>query len=153
MNNTSFYIREADINDIYEIRKCNKSSLIIYYPYNIYKLFINNSNKIVLVSHINENICGYIMGEHKNKTNKFHIFSFAVYKKYRRNKIGTNLINKIIDLSLKRYDGIKNISLYVMLSNKEAISFYEKNGFTKNKLIKDYYSSGSDAYVYTKNIL
>lgn len=152
-NNKQIILRLANNDDIYELRRCNKLCLPVYYPYNIYENFINSSNSIVIVMAMNKKIIGYIIGEKSEEVlDRFHIISFAVCKEFRKNKIGTLLMNKIISLAIYKYKYVKKISLYVMKTNEIARSFYEKLGFENTKLMKNYYSFNEDGYLYMKNI-
>lgn len=145
---------EANTDDAYLIRKCNKDCLPVYYPSGVYNQFIDSSNYIVIVAKHDNTVIGYIIGENnENSIDRFHIISFGVLKEYRKNKIGTHLMNKIIILASKRFRHIRQISLYVMVSNKTAISFYKSIGFNIVKIMKNYYESfNQDGYLLIKEI-
>ena len=70
-----------------------------------------------------------------NKTAK--IQTLGVIKEYQNNKIGTQLIKKIIEELM--VFGIKNISLIVQETNTVAIRLYTKHGFEIEKEMNDYY--------------
>jgi len=75
-----------------------------------------------------------------------HITNIAVEYDYRRKKIGSKLLLKLIEEAQNR--GSKVISLELRKSNMAALSFYKKFGFRIFGLRKNYYSdTGEDAVV------
>lgn len=73
------------------------------------------------------------------------ILNLFVSEKYRGLKIGTLLINKVIDICTK--DSIKMITLEVRFNNEYAKKMYEELGFTVSHIRKKYYANGDDAYL------
>ena len=69
-----------------------------------------------------------------------------VDEKYRNHGIATKLLNYVIE-----NNNISNITLEVRESNVIAINFYEKNGFKKAALRKNYYKN-EDAILMIKKI-
>ncbi|MGH1374120.1 MAG: GNAT family N-acetyltransferase [Cellvibrionaceae bacterium] len=57
------------------------------------------------------------------------IWGMYIYKSYRKSNVGTLLINYVKDWSAENEE-IKVLWLQVTESNRPAISFYEKHGFT-----------------------
>lgn len=154
-NTVQIILKEASSLDVYGIRQCNKNCLPVYYPYGYYNQVIDSENNIVLLAKNNDTVIGYIIGElSSDYPDRFHIISFAVLKEYRKNKIGTNLMNKIIEVAKKRFINLNKISLYVMISNISAIKFYESLDFKKEKLLKNYYQSfNQDGLLYIKHLI
>ena len=66
---------------------------------------------------------------------------------YRKCGIATKLLNFMIS----KYENIKNITLEVRESNKEAINFYLKNGFKEVTKRKNYYED-EDGILMIKNL-
>jgi [ribosomal protein S18]-alanine N-acetyltransferase len=147
-------IKEAKNEDVYELRKCNKACLPVYYPYGAYTNFIESNKSIVLIAKCDNNVIGYVIGEiNMEYPDRFHIISFGVCSKFRKNKIGTVLMNKIIEMVQKKYFSTTKISLYVMASNDVAINFYKSIGFKADKLMKNYYQSfNEDGYLFIKKL-
>ena len=81
-----------------------------------------------------------------------HITNVAVSPEYRRKKIGEALLKQIIDDCYK--NKAKYITLEVRVSNKAAISLYEKYGFKSLGVRKGYYQNNNeDALImWTENI-
>ena len=79
-----------------------------------------------------------------------HITTLAVVPEYRKQGLGSRLLRFLMDLAL--HLGAVKMSLEVRTSNAEAIRLYEKNGFVKRGLRKQYYQD-EDAYIMWKDDL
>lgn len=64
----------------------------------------------------------------------YRLYSLAVLEEYQGQKIATHLLQ----YSLKK-STVNSFSLEVKQSNKSAIALYEKFGFKKRKILKEYY--------------
>lgn len=69
----------------------------------------------------------------------------VVEEKYRGLGIGSEFLDY-----LSRDLDVKKINIEVRVSNEGAIAFYEKNGFTRVRPIKNYYKDGEDALAMEK---
>lgn len=67
----------------------------------------------------------------------------------RRKKIGSSMLNHVI--SILKENNVENITLEVKVTNKEVISFYEKNKFKSVAKRKGYYH-GVDAYLMERRL-
>ena len=73
------------------------------------------------------------------------IFTIAVDEAYRKRGIGEELLSHLIEKS--KASGAREIWLEVSVKNFKAIGLYEKFGFEKNGIRKNYYQKlGEDAY-------
>ena len=134
-------IEDAIINDIYNIEKCGKRCLPIYYKAtDLYFLINQNNYKIMKLCNDNK-LYGYTVIEKRINSN--HIMSIGIYPQYRRRGYGEMLINKIKDMHVN-----KTITLNVQKNNEAAICFYKKNGFKIIGELINYYSNleCKDAY-------
>ncbi len=77
---------------------------------------------------------------------ELHVHSIAVVEWFRGKGIGRRLMEETIRLA--RLRGLKRVRLEVKAGNAAAISLYEKLGFERKALLKNYYADGSDAYLY-----
>ena len=74
------------------------------------------------------------------------ITNLAVHPHWRRRGVGSRLLLELLDYAFKI--GLQGISLEVRVSNEGAQALYEKLGFTKVGVRKNYYQEiGEDAYV------
>lgn len=75
-----------------------------------------------------------------------HITNIAILPEYRGQKLGEALLRKMIEISISM--GVVRMTLEVRVSNHVAISLYEKLGFQKGGIRKNYYTDNhEDAYV------
>ncbi len=81
---------------------------------------------------------------------KAQISSFVVKKEYRNKGYGFKFINFIFE-KLKSL-GIREVTLEVRPSNKEALSLYQKVGFEQVAIRRTYYNNGEDAFLMYKRL-
>ena len=84
--------------------------------------------------------------------NCIYIMTIGVMDEFRKMKIGTNLLNRIIDIGLKNKLCV-GIFLDVIYYNNSAIKFYKKNDFKKVMTNKNYYNikgNKYDSYVFLR---
>jgi len=74
-----------------------------------------------------------------------HLISIAVLEPHRGKGLGSKLLENTI-LAAKRHNA-DSVFLEVRVSNEPAIRLYEKFGFKKVRIIREYYRDGEDAYV------
>src|SRR4051794_19417405 len=81
-----------------------------------------------------------------------HVTTFAVHPRYRRRRIGEQLLLSLLDLSLDRH--AREATLEVRLSNLAARRLYEKYGFRPVGIRPRYYSDNQeDALIMTTSPL
>jgi ribosomal protein S18 acetylase RimI-like enzyme len=73
---------------------------------------------------------------------------FAVREKHRRHHIGTMLLRRI-EKDLKSM-GQRKVFVSTEDSNSVAKSFYTRNGFRTEGVIRDYYGNGEDELIMSK---
>ena len=124
-------INKLNINDINRVNELGKELNT-----NFIKLFhienLNN-NEIIYTYKIENNVLGFI--HIFDNIDNVEILNIVVDKKYRKQHIGSKLLDYIIN----KYH--KNIILEVNSSNKAAISLYQKNNFKEINLRKKYYGT------------
>lgn len=129
-------IRRAKCTDIPDIININKASLpVVYNKEEWIQLIIYHTTFIALNQ--NEPISYITTWEETHPHppyKKAHIVTFATLPTYRSQGIGAKLLHHIV----KHWSPLP-ITLNVMCTNKRAIKFYKKHGFTQNKRLKNYY--------------
>lgn len=66
-----------------------------------------------------------------------YILSLGVHKKYRRNGIGSLLLDSLVNhLTIVERNRVKAIFLHVLTTNQTAILFYERRRYINNIQIK-----------------
>lgn len=79
------------------------------------------------------------------------IYTIAVDEAFRGQNIGTFMLERLVNDC--RRMGVKKIWLEVSTKNLPALSLYEKLGFEKIRLRKNYYSkTNEDAYIMLKEL-
>lgn len=136
-----YTILEATFNDYIRIEEIGKNSLPLFYSVNNLRLLKSTNHNIFKIFN-NDNILGFMVCKEDLKNNNIHILSIAIVKEYRKNKLGTYLLDY-----LKKKN--KNISLYVHTINTTALNFYIKNNFKIFEVMFGYYTifkTDNDAY-------
>ena len=128
-----FSINKIEKKDLQQIENIGKECLPIFYCSSDLFFLLMDSNYILYKAHNKDNIFGFIIAEIKDNKERIHIKTIAISKKYRRNGIGKDLINKL------KNKNIPEISLYVLENNTDAIKFYYKQDFIFIKKIVEYY--------------
>ncbi|MBQ2472613.1 MAG: ribosomal protein S18-alanine N-acetyltransferase, partial [Acholeplasmatales bacterium] len=110
---------------------------------------LSNSMSHFYVYEDRNEIIGYISISFDGEQGE--ILNFCVNKGYQHNGIGTKLLAYAINILHSK--GAKSFILEVRESNIGAISLYEKFGFKRISLRKNYYSNNENALVYLKEMI
>lgn len=125
---------QEDIDGVYEVEK---TAFPIPWPKRSFEEELKNLLAYYFVARIENRIVGYIgmwfvMDE-------CHITNIAVHEEYRRQKIASKLIEKMLE-ECKEH-GTTYIELEVREKNLAAQKLYEKYGFQEECIRKDYYKN------------
>ncbi|KAJ3153793.1 hypothetical protein HDU86_005126 [Geranomyces michiganensis] len=71
--------------------------------------------------------------------NRVYIMTLGVLSPYRRLRLGSELLTRIIE-AVEQDQSAAELALHVQTTNVQALAFYERHGFVKVGLCKDYYS-------------
>lgn len=131
---------ENNVEDIYKLEvECLQS-------YEIYSKDIIKSNleqHFNLLAEINEEIVGYVAFSYIEDQSE--LLKICVLPHYQRLGVGSKLLKRSIDLLAEK--NVNEIFLEVSEENSKAISFYEKFGFSRIAIRKNYYSNGTNAII------
>lgn len=137
-------IRQVEPQDIFSVAKIAHESLPEQYSPNLFNTFYETFPKGFLIAQKYQKIVGFLVGIKIDESNA-KILMLAISKEYRRQGIGSALINKFLK---EMYSNkIKIINLEVRTNNKIAIDFYKKFGFKIDEKIKEFYNFKEDAYI------
>lgn len=135
-------IRRVSISDYKDIYMLNKELGYLYEEEKVrgkIKYIIENKKDIILVAYINNNIIGYIHGSEYEllySDSLINILGFVVKESYRKNGVGTALIDKLEEIAIeKKYSGIRLVS---GIDREDAHRFYERNGYIYRKEQKNF---------------
>jgi ribosomal-protein-alanine N-acetyltransferase len=141
-------IRRATPNDIFKIERIEKE----VFPNPLTSSFLldelsNNPFAIYFVYELNLEVVGYI--GFRKVDEAVEMMNFAILKDYQGENIGQTMLYETMNYFKK--EGTKSIILEVRKSNKKAQHIYEKMGFIKSHVRKNYYEN-EDAFVYIKEV-
>lgn len=140
-------MRKSDIEIILDIERSSNS-----YPWTK-KNFLDclEKNYYCLVQEIQNEVSGFAI--QSIAIDESHLLNIGVKKNYRRKGFGEEILNQIILFS--KVMGCKKIFLEVRISNIRAIKLYEKEGFRKVDIRKNYYKlreGREDALIMVKRL-
>lgn len=134
-------IKKMLISDLDNISETLTTCFDDFWNYNILKSELENNNSQYIVAKIGKNIVGF--AGIIDTLDQMEITNIVVRKDVRHKGIGNILLNELIKISIK--NNKNNIFLEVNSNNLFAIKLYEKNGFKKVGLRKNYYNNTDDA--------
>lgn len=97
---------------------------------------LNDESSYMICAKVNSNLVGYA-GMYVAAGSEGYIYNIVVDEKFRNMKIATNMIENLINYSNKL--SLEFLSLEVRMSNFAAICLYEKCGFKKCGIRKNFY--------------
>lgn len=117
-------------------------------PYSIYtyRYFIHNWPKLCFLAMDGSKCVGAIVCKldvHRKVVKRGYIAMLAVDEKYRKRKIGSNLVLKAIRAMVE--DEADEVVLETEITNRPALRLYENLGFVRDKRLFRYYLNGVDA--------
>ncbi len=134
-------IRHAEVRDIPSIMSLEYENFDEPWSYETILLETTKETNITLVIE-NQKVFGYMLVIMMYE--EFHIGSICIDENYRNLGYGEKLLNAFFNLTDKfGYD----TTLEVRFDNYSAIKLYEKVGFEKAGIRKNYYKHGKDAII------
>jgi len=129
-------ITSGDLDRIIELERKCFNEYIAYTPRQL-KYLITMANSNCLAETIQETLRGFIVVLYKKGTSVAGIETLNVDPIFQGEGIGKKLLNAAEE-DMYLY-GIKTIRLEVSVGNVSAIKLYEKSGFRKIRILKNYY--------------
>lgn len=113
---------------------------------------INTKTAISYVAEANGDFAGFVIGlTNRNRFGKYgRVYTLDVDDRFRRKGIAMTLMDALMDGLRKA--GCTSCFLEVKVDNDKAIPLYEKMGFTRSRLVPDYYSDGVHALKMKKSL-
>jgi len=145
-------IRVAVPRDIRRMSELEEACFEESYPMELLAFFVMDSRFISLVAEVNQVIVGMAVAELEDKELKKvgHIWTVEVLPPYRRKGIAMKLLTELEERLRAR--GATECYLEVRTDNEPAIRLYEKLGYEKVGIIRDYYGPGVDAFFMVKDL-
>jgi len=139
-------IRNARIKDAPEIAGIEKECFSSPWSEESVLNEIRSDDSVFLIAKFNKDLVGYISA--KKILGEVYVNNLAVKKAFRRNGIGTVLLNSLISFS--ESENCSLITLEVRVSNSAARKLYESFGFRPLGERKNFYTLPvEDAVIYT----
>ena len=105
---------------------------------NFYDTILSQKLSLIYKNKKSNIIIAICLANYEKEENEVNISLLCVKKEYQRKGFGKLILNSCIDNCIKK--GYYHFYLHVAVTNKKAIKLYEKVGFKKCELIKNYYS-------------
>ena len=124
--------KKEDVNQVWNIGN-NVSefkiaeNVVIFWPKETLENCINKDDILFYVVELENKIIGFSIVNLNKSLGKAEIENIYILPKYRRNKVGTALLDEILkELKVRNYNNVNCLA-------DEAIEFYKRYGFTKGK--------------------
>lgn len=135
----------SDLDSISDILTCEFDD---FWNYNLFKSELENKNSMYIVAKLNNQIVGF--AGIWFSVDDIHITNIVVKKNCRNQKIGSLMLNNLIELCENQTQ--KSITLEVNSNNIPAQKLYQKFGFKNVGIRKKYYNNTEDAIIMTKTL-
>lgn len=141
---TSVHIRWMIRRDMPVVLGIEESSFEFPWSEEEFIRCLRQRNCIGMVAEKDDQVVGFMIYElHKNR---LHVLNFAVCPEFRRTKVGTTMIDKLV--GKLSWDRRNRIVLEVRETNLEAQLFFRDKGFRAVSVLRDFYSDTTeDAYL------
>jgi ribosomal-protein-alanine N-acetyltransferase len=130
----------ADLSSVYELA-CQ--TLSERYDPGLFTTVSSSWPEGFLVVKSQQGIKAFLLGAMTSQIQS-RVLMLAVSGDLRRRGVGTMLMSRFMEESYKK--GTRVVTLEVRKNNDAALSFYNKLGFRRVDVIKNYYNDGEDAY-------
>lgn len=132
-------------SDLLEISNILQTEFDEFWNVKIFLSELENENSIYFVAKIKNEIVGF--AGVWNDTFNLHITNIVTKKNYRKQGIGSKLLETLIALAKEKQTN--SLTLEVKQTNTQAICLYEKYNFKKIGIRKNYYSQNENAIIMT----
>lgn len=141
-------VKKAGLSDVPQIAEIERKSIPQPWSEAAFTSALSNEKAITLAAFCGDILCGFITGVYLLDT--ADIYSVAVSLGYRRKGVGKHLLEEFFSALP---DEVNNVCLEVRESNIPAIKLYEKLGFERAGLRKNFYQNPREnAVLMTKKL-
>ena len=148
MTDPDLVIRSADLSDIKYIMALEQGSIVHPWESKAIESLIVDKNKKCYVADLHGEVVGYVGAE--IVLDECNIGNIVTHKDYRGRGFATEILGILLDILKK--NGVAKVFLEVEHDNIQAIALYEKHGFIRYGLRRDYYGPGKDAILMSKEL-
>lgn len=141
-------IKKAELSDVPQIAEIERKSIPQPWSEAAFASAIEDKKAVTLAEFCGGVLCGFITGVYLLDT--ADIYSVAVSSEYRQKGVGKRLLEEFFSALP---DEVNNVCLEVRESNTPAIKLYEKLGFERAGLRKNFYQDPREnAVLMTKKL-
>jgi ribosomal protein S18 acetylase RimI-like enzyme len=137
----------ADFETLYEIDQACYEPAIAYSRREL-RNYLRFPGADCIVAEADAEIIGFCLTAHERKSG--YIITIDVLAEFRRQGVGTMLL-AAVERRLAA-SGVCEVALETATDNSSAIAFWQKHGYRKCGVKKDYYPGGRDAFSMSKTI-
>jgi ribosomal-protein-alanine N-acetyltransferase len=140
----SVVIRQYDQRDFATLFKLDQACFPpgIAYSKTMLKYFLAQPGAECLVATADERIVGFILTEENPPLG--HVVTLDVNEKHRRAGVGSALLRES-EANLT-FRGVRTVLLETATTNAAGIAFWERHGYRKEAVLKNYYPGRLDAF-------
>lgn len=143
------YIRRVQPDDIFPVIALAFETLPERYNPSIFTQFYESCPEGFFVALSDDSIIGFLIGI-RTLPHVARILMLAVRKDYRRQKIGSSLLSSFIE-GMKQHKVVR-VELEVRTSNRNALMFYQAQGFQVQATLHQFYQNKENAYSMHKEL-
>jgi ribosomal-protein-alanine N-acetyltransferase len=138
-------LRSSDLDEILIIEHLSFGKDA--YDRNLFAEFLHKCGDLFLIVETGRKICGYMITctRGPGAVGRAELVSVAVNPAMRAKGAASALMDST--LRRLRLRGIGRLGLMVRVTNLEARAFYEKYGFRKIRIVRQYYEDGADGWL------
>ena len=146
----SVTIRQYDAHDFSALHKLDQSCFPpgIAYSKNMLRYFLAQAEAECLVAEDGKKIVGFLISEENPPLG--HIITLDVAESHRRQGIATMLLHE--SEAHLAFRGVRTVLLETAISNEAGIAFWERHGYRREAVRKNYYPGHLDAYEMRKRL-
>lgn len=140
-------INNMIIEDVEAVEKIEKANFSMPWSEESFRSQIKKEYSVSFTAHYLGKPIGYVCCD--DISGEVYIGTIAVDTEFRKQGIGTKLLNRVISYCEKNNSSM--LTLEVRVSNESAVKLYEKLGFENLGVRKNFYSNPTeDAFIMTK---
>ena len=143
-------IRQYDAHDFATLYKLDQACfpLGIAYSKTMLRYFLSQPGAECLVATDEQRIVGFILSEENPPL--AHIVTLDVASSHRRQRVGSALLSES-EANLV-FRGVRTMLLETATTNEAGIAFWERHGYRKEAVLKNYYPGRLDAFEMRKKL-
>jgi [ribosomal protein S18]-alanine N-acetyltransferase len=149
---TKTLIRHAVTTDFQSLLEIDEASFPGGVAYDAAELayFMNRHGAETIVAELDGTIMAFLIMEVHRTHRTATIVTLDVRETHRRTGLGSELLKRSEEILTDH--GVEAYDLQVDVTNRGAINFYKKHGFTMVRTLRNYYANGNDAYLMVKEL-